>query len=255
MDPVQETATGPRSVGAERGLTWLTEGWQPFARAPGQWIALTLLLLVAMTVCNALPVIGNLLSPFVYGVFAAATLLAARRARDGTSTELLNDALAFGSHPALKPVVIVSAIHLGLTLVAVMAGVLIMVAFSGLGVVASAFQSDANMLASALGGLLPGLLLMMLAMVAITAMYWFAIPDVVFRGTEPWTAMCRSLRACVGNAVPLLVYGVLCMIAFAIAVIPFGLGLLVMLPVLFGSWLASYEDVYGAVPQPPAPPP
>ncbi|MCG3171542.1 MAG: hypothetical protein CALGDGBN_03164 [Pseudomonadales bacterium] len=255
MDPVQETATGPRSVGAERGLTWLTEGWQPFARAPGQWIALTLLLLVAMTVCNALPVIGNLLSPFVYGVFAAATLLAARRARDGASTELLNDALAFGSHPALKPVVIVSAIHLGLTLVAVMAGVLIMVAISGLGALSSVIQGDSGLLAGALAGLLPGLLLMMLAMAAITAMYWFAIPDVVFRGTEPWTAMCRSLRACVGNAVPLLVYGVLCMIAFVLAVIPFGLGLLVMLPVLFGSWLASYEDVYGAVPQPPAPPP
>lgn len=36
MDPVQETASGTRSVSAERGLTWLTEGWQPFTRAPGQ---------------------------------------------------------------------------------------------------------------------------------------------------------------------------------------------------------------------------
>ncbi len=42
----------------------------------------------------------------------------------------------------------------------------------------------------------------------------------------------------------LLVYGVLVLIAFSIGMIPFMLGLLVVVPVLFASWLISYQDIF-----------
>ena len=44
---------------------------------------------------------------------------------------------------------------------------------------------------------------------------------------------------------------VIALVAFAIAMIPFMLGLLVAVPVLFASWLISYQDVFGvdAAPQ------
>lgn len=255
MVPANSTASSPRSVAAMQGLEWFIDGWRLFSRTPGPWIAQALLLLVVMAICNALPVLGNLLSPFAYSVFAAATLHASQRARHAASTTLLDDMLGFGSHPALKPVLVLAAICLGLTLGAAIVAGLVIVGLSGVGALMASVHDDSWLPTSGLiAGMLPGLLLLLLATLTITAMYWFALPDVVFGGTEPWTAMRRSLRACIGNVVPLLVFGVLGTIAATIAMIPFGLGLLVLMPVLFAAWLVSYEDIYGAAAQPPAPP-
>lgn len=244
VDPAN-TPVELRSVDAGRGLAWLVGGWQLFVRAPVQWIVLAVLLLVAMAVCNALPVAGNLLAPFVYSVLAAMVLVAAHRARHAGSAELLNDALAGGSQVVLKPVVIVAAIQLGLSILVAIVGIIVMVGISGAGMVAATLRGDPGLLASGLAGLLPAVLVMLAGLAVVSAMYWFAIPDVVFGGAEPWTAMRRSLRACVANVLPLLVYGVFLMIGLAVSVMTFGLGLLVMLPVLFASWLNSYEDIYG----------
>lgn len=37
-----------RSVAAERGLQWLVAGWKLFLKAPGVWLGITVVLLIAM---------------------------------------------------------------------------------------------------------------------------------------------------------------------------------------------------------------
>ncbi|HSF48641.1 MAG TPA: hypothetical protein VLA73_09785, partial [Burkholderiales bacterium] len=53
-----------------------------------------------------------------------------------------------------------------------------------------------------------------------------------------------SFNACLANIAPFLLYGVILFIAALAAIIPFGLGLLILVPTLFGSIYASYLDVF-----------
>lgn len=244
MNHPDSDVISPRRVAPVRGLEWITAGWAPFAANPGQWIALTLLWLAVITICHALPVLGSLVAPFVSSVFAAGTLLAAKRARDQGSTTLLSDVFTIASHAALQPVLIVAGIYLGMTLVVMLVFVSIMATIGGLSLLAGFTHMAPGALTGGAFGVLLALLALLAAIVPITAMYWYAIPDVVLRGAEPWVAMRRSLGACIDNIVPLLVYGVLLLIVFTIAMIPFGLGLLIAVPVLLNSWLISYEDIY-----------
>jgi uncharacterized membrane protein len=232
-----------RGVAAGRGLDWITEGWALFLRAPGPWIALALLVFVISMICTVVPVLGNLLSPFVSAVLSAGALLAARKLQTGGTLQVA-DVFAIFSHPALKSVLIVAGIYVGLILVAVMVFAGITIGAGGMAMLAGAMAGDASATAGGLLGLAFAALVFLALMAPITAMYWFAIPAVLFHGTEPWAAMKQSLSACLANLMSLLVYGVLVLIAFSIGMIPFMLGLLVVVPVLFASWLISYQDIF-----------
>jgi uncharacterized membrane protein len=240
-----------RSVTAGRGLDWITEGWALFLRAPGPWIALVLLVFVISMICTVVPVLGNLLSPFVSAVLSAGALLAARKLQTGGTLQVA-DLFAIFYHPALKSVLIVAGIYVGLILVAVMVFAAITFGAGGMAMLAGALNGDASATAGGLLGIAFGGLVFLALMAPITTMYWFAIPAVLFQGAEPWSAMKQSLSACLANMMSLLVYGVLVLIAFSVAMIPFMLGLLVVVPVLFASWLISYQDIYGVEAAPTA---
>ena len=240
-----------RSVAAGRGLDWITGGWSLFLRAPGPWIALTVLVFVVSMICTVVPVLGNLLSPFFSAVLSGGALLAARNVQS-TGTLQVADLFAIFSHPALKSVLIVAGIYVGLILVAVMVFAGITIGVGGVAMLAGAMAGDASATAGGLLGVVFAALVFLALMAPITAMYWFAIPAVLFQGAEPWSAMKQSLSACLANLVSMLVYGVLGLIAFSVAMIPFMLGLLIVVPVLFASWLLSYQDIFGV--ESPIPP-
>jgi uncharacterized membrane protein len=66
----------------------------------------------------------------------------------------------------------------------------------------------------------------------------------VFRNAAPLEAMKVSFFACLKNIVPFIVYGVILFVLYVIAMIPFGLGMLIMVPVSMGSVYASYVEIF-----------
>jgi uncharacterized membrane protein len=58
--------------------------------------------------------------------------------------------------------------------------------------------------------------------------------------------MKTSFYACLKNIVPFLIYGVIAVVLCLIAAIPFGLGFLVVGPVLFASIYTGYRDIFTA---------
>jgi uncharacterized membrane protein len=74
---------------------------------------------------------------------------------------------------------------------------------------------------------------------------WFAPALVVLRNVAPVEAMKASFAACLKNTVPLLVYSVLYLVAAIVASIPFGLGWIVLMPVLMLTLYVSYKDIFG----------
>jgi uncharacterized membrane protein len=57
-------------------------------------------------------------------------------------------------------------------------------------------------------------------------------------------AMKLSFVACLKNMLPFLVYGLIFTVILVVAIIPFGLGLIVAIPVMMTSLYTSYVDVF-----------
>ena len=52
-------------------------------------------------------------------------------------------------------------------------------------------------------------------------------------------------KASLANLVPLIILGIIYAVIFFVAALPFGLGFLVALPMVWGSAYASFKDVFG----------
>jgi uncharacterized membrane protein len=231
-------------VPAGSGAEWIAGGWAIFRRAPGAWIAVTLVCAVISLACGLLPYVAGILNAFVSTLLGAGLLLTARKVQE-TGSGNVGELFAIFRHPSLGPVLLVAAIYLGLLVCAVLIAVLAAV---GLGLGAAAFpdatSADAAMAGVELGALLLCVLVFFVLLAAVLAMYWFAVPQVVFGATEPWSAMKQSLLACVLNPLPLLVYGVLGLVLLLVAALPLGLGMLIAVPVMSASWLLSYQEIF-----------
>ena len=70
------------------------------------------------------------------------------------------------------------------------------------------------------------------------------VPLAMFRDVAPLEAMKASFFACLKNLLPFLVYGVILFVLCLIAMIPIGLGMLIMVPVMMGSVYASYVEIF-----------
>ena len=237
-----------RSVTAARGLEWITESWTLFMKMPGLWIVLTLIVFGISMVCSVVPFLGSLLSPFVTTLLLSGMMLAARKLQTTDSMEVA-DLFEILSHPALKPLLILTLIYVAMLTAAV---VLIFAVFGvGGGAIAlfgGAMGGENAAVAAGIGSMLLALLVFLAVLAPMLAMYWFAVPLVLFRALEPWLAMKTSLAAVLTNMLPLLVYGVIAALLVFVAMLPLMLGLLVAMPVLCISWLISYQDLFEDAP-------
>jgi uncharacterized membrane protein len=74
---------------------------------------------------------------------------------------------------------------------------------------------------------------------------WFAPALILFGGARPLTALGVSLKAVGRNWAAMLLNGLaLGAVLFIAALVPLMLGLLVAMPVLFGSLYASYQGIF-----------
>jgi uncharacterized membrane protein len=87
-------------------------------------------------------------------------------------------------------------------------------------------------------------LIAMLFLVPVLMAYWFAPVLVGLNNLTATEAMKLSFKACLQNVLPFFVYGLIFMLLLIVALIPFGLGLLVVVPVMMTSLYVSYVDVF-----------
>jgi uncharacterized membrane protein len=145
----------------------------------------------------------------------------------------------------LKPLLITTLLYVALCFAAVLlVGMVFGLGGGAMALIGGALGGEDAALAGAGGAALLGVLVLLLLITPVLAMYWFAVPLVLFREIEPWEAMKASLAAVLANMLPLLVYGVVTALLGMLALIPLGLGMLVFVPVLLISWLLSYQEIF-----------
>lgn len=238
---------------AAQGLAWIRQGWVLFKPSALSWSGMTALVFLALLGIGVLPYLGgpliHILSPFVVAGFMAASQSAQRG-------ELVNFLyLGAGFQAGRDSLFIIGLLYmlgslLVFRLVAVWSGGDMTVLMTQIENPQSLSRSE---LEAMLDGLLPALALGSLLMVPLLMATWFSPALAHFDGFRPIQAMWWSLWACAVNWRPLLLYStVLALLGIAAMVIPFGLGLLVFIPLTLTSTYVAYRDIF--VPIAPAAP-
>jgi hypothetical protein len=247
-----------RIVATGRGARWLAEGWAMFRVAPLGWTALAFAYGFLMMVMSAVPLIGPAAFLVLYPAFTVGLMAAARAASRGAPVEM--SLLFDGFRNNLRAQIVLGALYLVGSIV-VFAGMML--------------ADEGNVLRTMLTGrnpeevhvtdLVTPLGVMTLLYAPMLMMFWFAPPLAAWHGVGALKALFFSFFACLMNWRALLVYsatvmaaivGLAALLLLASALLAGAAGrpvpppvvlvvVILFFPTLFGSFYASYRDVFG----------
>jgi uncharacterized membrane protein len=236
MEHAQAHALPPRKVPAAHGWHWIKQAFFLVREQPLTWVLFAVVYLLVQFVVGALGAPGQLVAMLVVPLLAGGFVLAAARAAHGETLRPLDVLAACRSH--LRPLLGLGLAYFGL-LLAVMMGVML-----GLLALAGGRLGQGAVAALPLGTQIVGLALLAAGMLMVSLMYWFAPAAVVLAGAAPLHAMRRSLAGAWLNWPAVLLCGVMLAVLLFLAMLPFGLGLLLWLPVMFVSVYVAWQDVF-----------
>jgi uncharacterized membrane protein len=243
MNHAISSMSSVRSVEAGRGLAWWTDAWALFLKNPGMWVVLGLVTGLVFFALALIPILGGLALALVAPVFTASWMLTARKVAGGGPLEL-GDAFS-----AFKSDRVTSLVVLGALLLAIVAalGLVMFVLGAGaaLGIGAGAGSGSTGGAVAAAGLGLLGFGVIFVVGIAAGMAFWFAPGLVLLGGLAPVDAIKTSFAGSLRNIVPLILYIVIYILGAIVASIPFGLGWLVLLPLLMMTIYTSYRDIFG----------
>lgn len=243
-------ASPPRELTAGAGAAWWAESWRIFCAAPWVWIGILVVFCVLSIALVLVPIVGSLAHTVLTPVFAGGVMLGCHALAKGRPLTIghLFEGFQGGRFAPLAV--------LGLLWLAILFGVAIVMVgtvFLTLGAkglaalidYGNASHIDFTAIASA------GLALAIVGVVSLTVMllaamaYWFAPALVVLNGAPPLVALQQSFAASAHNIGAFLLYGLIFIGLAIVASVPFGLGWLVLAPMVVGSCYAGWRTIFG----------
>jgi uncharacterized membrane protein len=232
----------PRKVAASQGLQWVTAGFRLYRRNPLLLSAAFGLLFGMVMALGLIPVVGSALSELASPLMVAGFMAAYRALDRGNELELPH--FLAGVQGPVAALMTVGAVQL-------LGALLIGMVMRQMGFDAQALMDAAQKggspadMQAILNQSMPAVFTGLLLFTPLIMATWFAPALILFGGARPAIALGVSLRAVAKNWAAMLVNGlVLGAVLFVAALVPFLLGLLVAMPVLFGSLYASYQAIF-----------
>lgn len=232
-----------RRNSAGAGWDWIAAGWKLFMRAPLMWIISIVLLFIAALVVSLIPILGHLVFQLLQAVIAGGFMVACHSLSRGGDFELEHLLAGFKRNFVNLLLLGVFLVVGGLVILLVLAmfvGFTVLAAVIGGG---SEEQIIATIGASAMTMLLGGLVSLALT-IPLLAAYWFAPALVILNDMPPLAALKESFIGSFRNFIPFLVYGIVMSVFAILAVIPFGLGFLVWIPLAIASTYTAYRAIF-----------
>lgn len=232
----------PRKVAAGEGWQWVRSGFRLYRRNPLLLSAAFAMLFGVVMALGLVPVVGGALSDFAAPLMVAGFMAAFRALDEGRDLELPHF-LAGVRGPAI-PLMTIGAVQL-------LGALAIGTVMENMGFDAETFvaaartQQDPAAMQALLNQVAPAVLTGLLLFTPLMMATWFAPALILFGGARPMTALGVSMKAVLRNWAALLVNGLaLALVLLLAALVPLMLGLLVAMPVLFGSLYASYQAIF-----------
>jgi len=226
-----------RQVPAGNAWSWIVSGFDLFKANPAMWIILFVIYLAIIVPISLIPVVGSVLSTLLAPVFAAGMMWGCQALTQHQDLEINHLFAGFKQNTA--QLIAVGGIYMaGLLMIAVMVVLALdreTIDILMKGQTVSPDQASAMMLP---------ILVAMLFLLPLLMAYWFAPVLVGLNNLTAIAAMKSSFVACLRNMLPFFLYGLIFMLLLMVAIIPFGLGLLVVVPVMMTSLYTSYVDVF-----------
>ena len=233
LGDIQSHSTG-------QGATWLGDAWRLFKKQPGLWVGMIIVYFILLIVLSMIPII-NFLTSIITPVLTGGWMIAAVNS-DTNSNATLEDLFA-GFKQNAGPLFLVGLISLGLELVIFAVMGIVIAAMLGINEFIQFVQDPQDM--SQIMPVVGLLVLLYLAiLVPIIMMIWFAPVLIVQHKLGAWESMMLSLKGCAKNVMPFLLYSIITLFLCIVAMIPLGLGMLIVTPVIILSIYTSYKDIY-----------
>ncbi len=249
----------PRLMAGDRGASWVVEGWDLFQQAKVSWLLVALTSVIWLLLLEHYPLLKILDNVFAFAI-SAGLMLACHA---NYQRRPFNPAILLTGF---------SRLHLGRLLGAnlVLIGFSLLLSGLVLGdllwliagnqqlqmlVARMAAQADItnpDFLATlaeldqavSVIGLLLRLTLILLLLLPVFAAAWFAPALIVLGNCDIKTALLYSLQATMKNVLSFLIYGVLLLILALLALLPYHIGYLLLIPVYQLSVYLSYRDIF-----------
>jgi uncharacterized membrane protein len=225
-----------RAVESSHATVWIHDGWSYFRRQPAIWVILTLIFGAFMIALKYIPGIGALATILLVPIFAAGLISGCAAIERGGEIELAH--LFAGFRRNTGQLALVGLIGFALTFAAMIPSTFLIGPSAFIAV-----MSGGSAMSLGMTGVLALLITLALFVPANMAL-WFAPALVMLDNQSAPRAIAESFRGCLKNIVPFLLYGLILFVLAIVASIPFGLGWLVLGPVVFGSVYSAYRDVY-----------
>lgn len=230
------------AASAADGWKWIAQGFGLFRRNPMMWLVLFVIYLLVGVALTLVPMIGPIILNILAPVFVAG-FMAGCRALDQHEELEINHLFAGFKHNTSQ-LVTVGGLYL--------AGIIIIVGIMFSGVDHDTMQAlfagekltTAQAEALVQGGFLTYMLIGAGMIIPLMMAYWFAPVLVAFHDMKAVAAMKLSFKASLRNILPFFVYSLIAMVLLIVAAIPFGLGMLIMIPTMMASLYTSYKDIF-----------
>ena len=231
----------PRSVGAARGVGWISDGFGHFRQAPGAWLGICVVGFVIMIVLTLIPFVGVLNNLLTY-VWIGGLMIGCKAQDDGQPIELGHLFAGFRSKFGSLLLLGVTAMLVGFVVMLVALGPLYAELFSAS---LSGEPAALDRMASELtAGVLLRVLVALLFMIPLTMAIWFAPMLIALNDLTLFEAIRLSFSGCLKNLAPFLLYSILASVLAFVAALPLALGYLVFMPTMFGAMYRAYKDIY-----------
>lgn len=236
------TSSAPRQLALSGGVSWYGCGWRLFKPFAGLWCVLGICFFAVAIVFSLIPRVGAHAFLLVVPLFAAGFYHGAEKVRAGAPLRFGALFQAFGEPGARLPLLGLGALFLLLTITGEIATLWLAIAppadpTDG-GVPAEVWQGMLHQ-----GGVVAFALLLLFHIVIGMCMF-FAIPLTAFDGAGPLQAVAGSFRAAMTNILPFLLFFIIYIILLFIGAMPFFLGWIVVIPIVFCSVYCAYREVF-----------
>jgi uncharacterized membrane protein len=236
-----------KKLNAARGWTWVKQGYQLIMRNPLMSITFALIGALAMFAALKVPVLGPLLAILLMPIVMAGYMRVCRALEEEEEVELTHLFEGFKKHTA-RLVALGGFSMLGMIGAS---AVMVFIGGDALSTLLDGFKStsDPQMLVDAMWSagsgvtfsLLVGFTLVCVLMLALQ----YAPMLIFFNDATPVAALRASLSGSFRNIVPYTVYSIIMqVVALVLSLLPYNIGLIVLLPLGFTSLYVSYRNIF-----------
>lgn len=228
-------------VHAKQGLQWILSGFYLFRRAPFAWVFVCFTLMLIAISMSLIPLLGKFIFTLVSPVFLAGIMLGCKDMEQGKSLDMTHLFAAFRTNAV--PLITIGGIYLiGQILII---GLVMLIGGSQMtDMMLYGKRVDESELMGVMSSFLTSSLIALTLSIPLMMASWFSPLLVVFENVPPIIAMQKSFFACLRNFIPFQLYGVTLIVLTIISVMPYGAGLVILIPTIFASIYVSYKDIF-----------